>query len=125
MSGTTALLGCATRDVAAPGINVQEMQVLIADYYWHAGTPPPRYTSEQLDALLRCSADPTLDGGNAEQQASRVAVALAVAGDEQFSQVLVHQPQNVRRAVAHEIRYLWTNHHLHYPKTEALLRPYT
>jgi hypothetical protein len=101
------------------------MQVLVSDYYWHAGTPPPRYTSEQLDALLRRSADPTLDGGNAEQQASRVAVALAAVGDDQFSQILAYQHPNVKRAVAREVRYLWTNHGLHYPKTEALLRPYT
>ena len=99
--------------------------MLVSDYYWHAGTPPPRYTSEQLDALLLRSADPTLDAANAEQQASRVAVALAAVGDDQFSQVLAHEPPNVKRAVAREIRYLWTNHGLHYPKTEALLRPYT
>ena len=99
--------------------------MLVSDYYWHAGTPPPRYTSEQLDALLRRSADPTLDGGNAEQQASRVAVALAAVGDDQFSQILAYQHPNVKRAVAREVRYLWTNHGLHYPKTEALLRPYT
>lgn len=125
VSSTTALLGCATRDAAAPGVSAQEMQVLVSDYYWHAGTPLPRYTPEQLHGLLRRSADPTLDGANAEQQASRVAVALAVVGDEQFSHVLAQERPSVKRAVTREIRYLWTNHGLHYPKTEELLRPYT
>lgn len=125
VSSATALLGCATRDAAAPGINAQEMQVLVSEYYWHADAPPPRYTSEQLDALLRRSADSSLDGANAEQQASRVAVALTVIGDDRFSQALAHQSPKVKRAVAYEIQYFWTNTSLHYPKTEALLRPYT
>jgi hypothetical protein len=125
LSVTTRLTGCATQDAAAPSINSEEMRVLTSDYYWHRGTPLPRYTSEQLDALVRASADPTLDGAYAEQQASRVAVALALVGDARFSEVLARQPPNVKRAVAHEIRYMWMKHGLQYPKTEVLLRPYT
>jgi hypothetical protein len=120
-----ALVSCATPDDAAVGMSAEEIRVLVSEYYWHRGTPPPHYSSEQLDSLLRASADPTLDGAQAEQQASRVAVALAVVGDEKFSQVLARQPSKVKRAVAYEIRYMWINGGLHYPRTEALLGPYT
>ena len=101
------------------------MQVLISVYYWQRDLPAPKYTSEQLDLLLRTSADPTLDGGRAESQASRVAVALASVGDDRFSQALSRQPGNLQRAVAREIHYLWTRYHMHYPKTERVLQPYT
>src|ERR1700745_1699101 len=87
-----ALAACARRDAACPRVSDQEMQVLVSDYYWQRDLPMPRYTSEQLDELLRASADPRLDGERAESQASRVAVALVSVGDERFSQALFHQP---------------------------------
>jgi heme/copper-type cytochrome/quinol oxidase subunit 2 len=124
VTSLTALAACATHDAGAPRISDQEMQVLVSDYYWQRDLPVPRYTSEQLDELLRASADPTLDGERAESQASRVAVALVSVGDERFSQALSDQPASVKRAVAREIHYMWTRHHLHYPKTKRVLQPY-
>ena len=85
VTSLTALAACATHDAGAPRISDQEMRVLVSDYYWQRDLPVPRYTSEQLDELLRASADPTLDGERAESQASRVAVALVSVGDERFS----------------------------------------
>jgi len=125
VTGCVALAGNPRDDPAAPGISPKEMQVLISVYYWQRDMPAPKYTSEELDRLLRASADPTLDGERAESQASRVAVALASVGDDRFSQALSRQLASVKRGVAREIRYLRTNHGLYYPKTEALLRPYT
>jgi len=125
VNGCVALAGNPTDDPAAPGISPGEMQVLISVYYWQRDLPAPKYTSEQLDRLLRASADPTLDGERAESQASRVAVALASVGDDRFSQALSRQPASVKRAVAREIHYMWTRYHMHYPKTERVLPPYT
>jgi hypothetical protein len=125
VASTAAFAGCATREAAAPGISSDEMRVLVSDYYWKRDLPEPKYTAAQLDALLRASADPTLDGARAEMQASRVAVALASVGDAAFSQALMRQSVSVKRAVAREIVYLWSRHSLHYPKTQALLQPYT
>ena len=122
---TTAFVGCATHTAAAPGINAQEMQVLVDNYYWNRNQAAPSYTSEQLNRLLRASADPTADGARAEMQASRVAVALASVGDDTFSQALVRQSASVKHAVAREIVSLWSRYGLHYPKTRAVLQPYT
>jgi hypothetical protein len=124
VTASVAMAGKPTHDPAPPGISPDEMQVLISVYYWQRDLPAPNYTSEQLDQLLRASADPTLDGERAESQASRVAVALASVGDERFSQALSHQPGSVKHAVAREIHYMWTEHHLHYPKTQRVLQPY-
>ena len=124
VTSLTALAACATHDAGLPRISDHEMQVLVSDYYWQRDLPVPRYTSEQLDELLRASADPTLDGERAESQASRVAVALVSVGDERFSQALSDQPASVKRAVAREIHYMWTRHHLHYPKTKRVLQPH-
>jgi hypothetical protein len=124
VASLAALAACVTHDGAAPRVSQQEMQVLVSDYYWHRNLPLPHYSPEQLDQLLRASADPTLDGERAESQASRVAVALASVGDDSFSQALSHQPASVKRAVAREIHYMWTQHHLHYPKTQRVLQPY-
>jgi hypothetical protein len=123
VTGCVALAVKPTDDSAAPGISPDEMQVLVSVYYWQRDLPAPKYTSEQLDRLLRASADPTLDGERAESQASRVAVALTSVGDDRFSLALSRQPASVKRAVAHEIHYMWTRHHLHYPKTERVLQP--
>ena len=125
VTSAVALAGTVTHDAAAPGISPDEMQVLVSDYYWQRDLAAPRYTSEQLDHLLRASADPTLDGERAESQASRVAVALTSVGDDRFFSALSRQPASVKRAVAREIQYMWTRHHLHYPKTERVLQPYT
>ena len=125
VTGCVALAGNPTDDPAAPDISPDEMQVLISVYYWQRDLPTPKYTSEQLDRLLRASADPTLDGERAESQASRVAVAVASVGDDRFSQALSRQPASVKRAVARDIHYMWTRYHMHYPKTERVLQPYT
>ena len=99
--------------------------MLVSDYYWKRDSRAPTYSAAQLDALLRASADPTLDGARAEMQASRVVVALASIGDDLFSQALMRQSTPVKRAVAREIVYLWSRDGLHYPKTQAVLQPYT
>ena len=125
VTGSVALAGKPTQDPAASGISPDEMQVLISVYYWQRDLHAPKYTSEQLDRLLRASADPTLDGERAESQASRVAVALASVGDDRFSQALSPQGASVKRAVAGFIHYMWTQYHMHYPKTERVLKPYT
>jgi hypothetical protein len=125
VTGCVALAGNPTDDPAAPGISPDEMQVLISVYYWQRDLPVPKYTSEQLDRLLRASADRTLDGERAESQASRVAVALASVGDDRFSHALSRQRASVKRAVTREIHYMWTRYHMHYPKTERVLQPYT
>ena len=68
VTGLVSLAGTPTHDPAAAGISPGEMQVLIAVYYWRRDLPVPKYTSLQLDRLLRTSADPTLDGDRAESQ---------------------------------------------------------
>jgi len=123
VTGSVALAGKPTHDPAAPGISPDEMQVLISVYYWQRDLHAPKYTSEQLDRLLRASADPTLDGERAESQASRVAVALASVGDDRFSEALSRHPASVKRAVARDIHYMWKRYHMHYPKTERALQP--
>ena len=55
--------GCATQDVAAPGISSKEMNVLVSNYYYQVVPHEQRYTSEQLNELFRASDNPTLDGG--------------------------------------------------------------
>jgi len=125
VTGSVALAGNPTLDPAAPGISRDELQVLTSVYYWRRELHAPKYTSEQLDRLLRASADPTLDGERAESQASRVAVALASLGDDRFSQALSPLGASVKRAVAGFIHYMWTQYHMHYPKTERVLKPYT
>ena len=125
VTGSVALAGNPTLDPAAPGISPDEIQVLTSVYYWQRELHAPKYTLEQLDRLLRASADPTLDGERAESQASRVAVALASVGDDRFSQALSPQGASVKRAVAGFIHYMWTQYHMHYPKTERVLKPYT
>ena len=122
VTGSVALAGNPTLDPAAPGISRDELQVLTSVYYWRRELHAPKYTSEQLDRLLRASADPTLDGERAESQASRVAVALASVGDDRFSQALSPQGASVKRAVAGFIHYMWTQYHMHYPKTERVLK---
>ena len=124
VTGSVALAGQPTHDPAAPGISPDEMQVLVSVYYWRRDLHAPKYTSEQLDLLLRASADPTLDGERAESQASRVAVALASVGDDRFSRALSRQPAGVKRAVARELHYMWTRYQMHYPKTQRVLQPY-
>lgn len=98
--------------------------MLTFDYDWRPPLFTPKYSSDQLDKLLRASADPKLGGDRAEAQASRVAVALASVGDSRFARALAHQPANIQRAVARQIHYLWTRDRLHYPETEALLKPF-
>ena len=83
------------------------------------------YTTEQLDALLRRSADPTLDGEYAEGQTSAVVWALASVGDDRFSRAIGRQPEEVKRAVARDVVALWRRYGLHYPKTQRVLQPYT
>src|SRR5438046_7123481 len=106
-----ALAACAAHDASAPRISDQEMQVLVSDYYWQRDLPVPRYTSEQLDELLRASADPTLDGERAESQASRGAVALGSVGEERCSQALAHQAGSGKRATARESDDMWRRQH--------------
>ena len=117
--------GCATQDVAAPGISSKEMNVLVSNYYYQVVPHEQRYTSEQLNELFRASDNPTLDGEAAELQTARVAIALASVGDERFSQALSHHSASIKRAVARHIQHMWTLYHLHYPKTERVLQPYT
>src|SRR5262245_37885766 len=124
LSGTVVVAGCATHDAAAPGISSQEMRVLVSDYYWQPNMPAPRYTSNQLDALLRASADPTLDGERSEAQTSRLVVALASVGDERFAEALSLQSVRVKHMVAFFISVLWKRDGLHYPRTEAVLQKY-
>ncbi len=101
------------------------MRVIVAQYYWPAGHKPFTYTIEQLDALLRRSADPTLDGEYAEAQISAVVWALVSVGDDTFGQAVGRQPASVKRAVARDVSELWRRYGLHYPKTERVLQPYT
>jgi len=118
----SALAGCATQDVAAPGISPKEMNVLVSSYYYQVVPHEPRYTSEQLDELFRASDNPTLDGEAAELQTARVTIALASVGDERFSQALSRHSARIKRAVARDIQHMWTLYHLHYPKTERVLQ---
>ncbi len=99
----------------------RETRALVATYYWQRHFPTPSYTDRSVDALLARSADPTLDGEGAEWQASAVAVALSVVGDEGFAAALSHQPSAVRHAVSRDISDLWTHYQLRYPQTQALL----
>jgi hypothetical protein len=117
--------GCATQDVAAPGISSKEMNVLVSNYYYQVVPHEQRYTSEQLNELFRASDNPTLDGEAAELQTARVAIALASVGDERFSQAFSHHSASIKQAVARNIEHMWTLYHLYYPKTQRVLRPYT
>jgi hypothetical protein len=116
--------GCTAFDApdAQPGMSHRETQALVETYYWQRHSPTPSYSDLQLDALLARSADPTLDGERGEEQASAVAVALTVVGDQRFAQALSHQSRAVRKAVARDISSLWTHYRLDYPQTQALLR---
>ena len=115
---------CSTFDTpaAAVGMSHRETEALIKTYYWQRRFPTPSYSDDALDALLTASADPTLDGERAEGQASSVAVALAVVGDQRFALSLSRQPDSVRHRVGQWISYLWTHYRLHYPQTQALLQ---
>ena len=121
VTNTAVLVGCATCDVAAPGISPAEMQVLVSDYYWKRDLPAPTYSAAQLDALLRASADPTLDGARSEAQMTRLVVAIASVGDQKFAEALSRQPKRVKHMVGFFISGLWTRHDLHYPRTQAVL----
>jgi len=119
------LASCSTYFAAASGISPDEIRVLVSTYYWQPGQKPFTYTAEQLDALLRRSTDPTLDGDTAEGETAALVWALATVGDGIFSQALARQSEAVKRAVARDVSYLWTHFKLHYPKTERVLQPYT
>ena len=125
VTNAAALVGCATRDAPAPGISAAEMQVLVSDYYWKRDLRTPAYSAAQLDALLRASADPTLDGARSEAQTTRLVVALASVGDQTFAAALSHQSKRVKHMVGFFISGLWTRHGLHYPQTQAVLQKYT
>ena len=120
-----ALVSCTTYTDAGPRISQAERHVLVTDYYWRPDAPPRAYTEAQLDALLRASADPTLDGEDAEAQTSRVVLALASVGDEAFAQSVANQPESVRRVIARDVAPLWRRYGLHYPRTQSVLQPYT
>lgn len=119
--------GCETieRDAAQPGINEQEAPVLERFYYYTRKATTVVYTRQQLAQLFRASANPNLDGEDAEAQMSRVVTALASVGDELFADVLSHESESVQRAVNRDVSSLWTHSGLHYPKTEALLDKFT
>ena len=121
---TVVLPSCSSLPAAAPGFSRDETRVLVSTYYWQQGQKPFTYTSEQLDALLRRSADPAFDGEMAESATIALVCALAAVGDDIFSQALTRHSEAVKRAVARDVSYLWTHFKLHYPKTERVLRPY-
>ena len=116
------LAACGTYSAAAPGISPDEARALVAGYYWQPRAQPSSYTPEHLDALLRRSGDPALDGEYAEAQASRLAVALASVGDKKFAEALSSQSTEVKRMVGLFISPLWTRYGLHYPRTQAVLQ---
>ena len=116
------LAACGTYSAAPPGISPDETRALVAGYYWQPRAQPSSYTPEQLDALLRRSGDPTLDGEYAEAQASRLAVALVSVGDKKFAEALSRQSTEVKRMVGLFISPLWTRYGLHYPRTQAVLQ---
>jgi hypothetical protein len=124
-ASTFALAGCASYRDAAPGINRDERYVLVSHYRWSPDLGAPTYTRRQLDALLRASADVTLKGERGDAQESRLAVALAVLGDDTFAEAVAQQPQTVRSAVACYMSDLCFLSGLHYPKTKELLRAHT
>ena len=126
VAAASAFSGCAAFDVPAsrPGMSRRETQALVETYYWQRHFPTPAYSDTQLDALLARSADPSLDGERGEEQASAVAVALAVVGDQHFARALSHQSRAVQGAIARDISYLWTHYRLDYPQTQALLQGY-
>jgi hypothetical protein len=115
--------GCSVFDASPsrPGMSRRETAALVETYYWQRHFPTPSYTESSLDTLLARSADPTLDGASAEGQASAVAVALSVVGDQRFAEALTRQPRAVRAAVGRNISSLWRHYRLHYPQTQALL----
>jgi hypothetical protein len=115
--------GCAAFESPASdaGMSRRETNVLVKNYYWKRELPIPTYTDHALDTLLAASANPKLDGALSEEQASAVAVALAVVGDERFSSALSRQSDAVKRAVARDISYMWTHYRLEYPRTRSLL----
>ena len=118
------LQGCSTFDPPAArlGVSEREARALAENYYWQRRFPMSTYSDDALDAVLAHSADPTLDGERAEGQASAVAVALTVVGDQRFAAALSRQSPTVRHAVSRDISYLWTHDQLHYPQTQALLQ---
>ena len=127
---TIALFACAAcagvspSTDARPGLSARERHALAESFHWRPEQPTPRYDSAHLDALLRRSADLTLDGERAEAQTSALALALATVGDEAFSAALARQSEAVRQAVAHSgIAYLRTHYRLLYPRTQAILPP--
>jgi len=119
------LAACSTYSATAPGISPNEMRVLVAEYYWQPERKPFTYTPEQLDRLLRRSADPSLDGEYAEGQTASVVWALVFVGDDRFSHAVAREPEEVKRAVARDVSDLWRRHGLRYPKTQRVLQPYT
>ena len=120
-----ALVGCATHDAAAPGLSAAEMRVLVSDHYWNRDLPTPTYSAAQLDALLRASADPTLDGERSEAQTTRLVVALASVGDQKFAEALSRQSKRVKHMVGFFISGFLTRHNLRYPRTQLVLQKYT
>ena len=119
-----ACAGLSSSTDALPGLSARERHALAETFYWRPEQPTPRYDFVRLDALLRRSTDPTLDGERAKEQTSALALALAAAGDEAFSAALARQSEAVRRAVARSgIAYLWTYYGLLYPRTQAILPP--
>jgi len=91
------LAACSTYSPAAPGISPNEMRVLVAEYYWQPDRKPFTYTPEQLDRLLRRSADPSLDGEYAEGQTASVVWALVFVGDPARAQDLPRGARDLER----------------------------
>ena len=125
LATVVARIAAAAVDDAAPGINRNEMRVLVTYYHWSRDAAVPSYTRSQLAQLFRASADSTTPGFGSDAQASRLAVALASAGVETFANALARQPEAIRHAVACYLTDLWFPYGLHYPKTKELLRPHT
>ncbi|MEO5716253.1 MAG: hypothetical protein ABIT37_22425 [Luteolibacter sp.] len=116
------LASCALppHDDARPGINRAEAAALKENYYWRPGDPTAVGDDASLEALMRRSINPGLDGEGAELQISRVAVALAEVGDDRFCAVLSRQEPAEQKEVTDSICYMWRHYELRYPKTRVI-----
>ncbi len=116
------LSSCAhsPRDDERPGINPAEAAALTENYYWHTGNPKAVDDDAGLEALMRRSTNPKLDGEGAEMQTSTMALALAEVGDDRFSAVLSRQTPEVQKEVTDSISNMWRHYKLDYPKTRAI-----
>jgi len=115
-----ALVGC--QSPMTPSIHRKEAEILQTDFYWSPETQLSTYTQGRYpESLFLKAADPTLDGGGSEGLTTRLLLALAVLGDEEFAARLAGQEPHVQNATLRFVSSIWRNHKgFRYPATQAL-----